>query len=511
MVAGSLPGKYSELYRQRRPLLRWGIGEGRPANMTTLALSLPCLALSDEISPLALAIEGKDVRTAVQEQVRAMLDQLQPQTTGDQADPRWHWAAMLLLDDKNADSLRLLLEKWDASDTTDEAYEDAQQTELPETGTRGLRAHLDEALKVLNGEIQLGPKPENLVESLTDLALGSPAILTARALHSKGAGALARRRAGVRVANGFRKLFNQPPVMLMLQASDDDESYWRATLQYAIRGNLQAVLDEQVHLLWEQAGWDNKAPDDVCLQVADTLRDSVTMKVSRVSPDIYTVGERRIQVDKSQDESGNSEQFSLRTSFALRYGSVTGTSGATEAREESVRSAFKSPFFPFVLVSTSIGQEGLDFHPWCHDIWHWNLPGNPVDLEQREGRVHRYKGLAIRRNVAQDAKAVLRENWKPGLDPWEVLFCSAEKKYRSELCSELVPHWVAPGPHKVRRCIPALPYSSEIELLHRLKRSLAIYRVVFGQPRQEELLALLEDSELTRDQLERWAVSLKPD
>ena len=28
------------------------------------------------------------------------------------------------------------------------------------------------------------------------------------------------------------------------------------------------------------------------------------------------------------------------------------------------------------------------------------LPGNPVDLEQREGRIHRYKGHAVRRNVA---------------------------------------------------------------------------------------------------------------
>ncbi|MEA3275971.1 MAG: helicase-related protein [Pseudomonadota bacterium] len=64
--------------------------------------------------------------------------------------------------------------------------------------------------------------------------------------------------------------------------------------------------------------------------------------------------------------------------------------------QDSVRAAFNSPFRPFVLTSTSIGQEGLDFHPWCHRLVHWNLPGNPVDLEQREGRIHRYKGHAAR-------------------------------------------------------------------------------------------------------------------
>ena len=52
-----------------------------------------------------------------------------------------------------------------------------------------------------------------------------------------------------------------------------------------------------------------------------------------------------------------------------------------------LRRAFNSPFWPFVLTSTSVGQEGLDFHLYCHAVVHWNLPSNPVDLEQREGRV----------------------------------------------------------------------------------------------------------------------------
>ena len=37
-----------------------------------------------------------------------------------------------------------------------------------------------------------------------------------------------------------------------------------------------------------------------------------------------------------------------------------------------------------MLASTSIGQEGLDFHNYCRRIVHWNLPSNPIDLEQRE-------------------------------------------------------------------------------------------------------------------------------
>lgn len=56
----------------------------------------------------------------------------------------------------------------------------------------------------------------------------------------------------------------------------------------------------------------------------------------------------------------------LRSRFALRYGSARGTAtdGAegVQLRQQDVRSAFNSPFWPFVLTATSAGQEGIDFH-----------------------------------------------------------------------------------------------------------------------------------------------------
>ena len=98
----------------------------------------------------------------------------------------------------------------------------------------------------------------------------------------------------------------------------------------------------------------------------------------------------------------------MRIRFAMRFGDDRSDEEAPlvfdgapcGTRKERVRAAFNSPFWPFVLVSTSVGQEGLDFHHYCHAITHWNLPSNPVDLEQREGRIHRYKGHAVRKNVA---------------------------------------------------------------------------------------------------------------
>ena len=93
------------------------------------------------------------------------------------------------------------------------------------------------------------------------------------------------------------------------------------------------------------------------------------------------------------------DRFQMCGRFTVRL-APHGEDEAGEQRTGLVRVAFNSSFRPFVLASTSVGQEGLDFHPYCHRLVHWNLPSNPVDLEQREGRVHRYKSHAVRLNLA---------------------------------------------------------------------------------------------------------------
>jgi hypothetical protein len=157
-------------------------------------------------------------------------------------------------------------------------------------------------------------------------------------------------------------------------------------------------------------------------------------------------------------------------------------------RKERVRGAFNSPFWPFVLVSTSVGQEGLDFHHYCHAITHWNLPSNPVDLEQREGRIHRYKGHAVRKNVAAVfAPEAIRHGES---DTWEAVF-SLGRAARSLQENDLVPYWLFPGDAKIERHVPALPFSRDVDRLSELRRALAIYRMVFGQSRQEDLITYL--------------------
>ena len=198
-----------------------------------------------------------------------------------------------------------------------------------------------------------------------------------------------------------------------------------------------------------------------------------------------------IPVRRRNDDRIKFDEHRMRTRFAVAFGNQTLDDGG-EARVESVSRAFNSPFWPFVLTSTSIGQEGLDFHLWCHAVVHWNLPANPVDLEQREGRVHRYKGHAVRRNVAAVfGRDLYAEALSKGVDPWSALFEIAATETR-EGDGEMVPYWVFHrGPAKIERHVPIMPFSRDAAALPRLRKALAAYRLAFGQPRQEELVEFL--------------------
>ncbi len=144
-----------------------------------------------------------------------------------------------------------------------------------------------------------------------------------------------------------------------------------------------------------------------------------------------------------------------------------------------------------MLTTTSIGQEGLDFHLYSHAVVHWNLPSNPVDFEQREGRVHRYKGHAIRKNVATACGSAALDS--PDHDPWAAMFEAAAAS--SDADGEIAPYWVFNPPGstaRIERHVPVLPLSSDASKLEGLLKAVATYRLSFGQPRQEELLKYLE-------------------
>lgn len=64
--------------------------------------------------------------------------------------------------------------------------------------------------------------------------------------------------------------------------------------------------------------------------------------------------------------------------------------GATrQETRQRLMLTFNSPFFPEVLVASSVMAEGVDLHRFCRYVIHHDLCWNPSTLEQRTGRVDR--------------------------------------------------------------------------------------------------------------------------
>ncbi len=462
----------------------------RAAAMTSFLLIWPSPSLAELGNPRPLVWQERrlasDVLKSVEDTVREAIEPLiRLAPSVGKADQRWYWAAPLLLDHRHHRSALDFLLHSDIEILWDE-----------QAGS-GFRAHLAEAKdRARRGSEGLGRPPDDLAKVLAELAVGGPAQCALRTLSSVSGLSISDDcvvKGATWVSAAFRSFFNAPEVTAVIVGAEEGESrsservgsYWRDVLRHSISGNLQAVLDEHAHVLRDWLGYlnfiDKKHREKAVENIAGYVWDALEMRTSSFQVDI--------PVRRKNDDGVGFRERRMRTRFAVAFGDQSLDDGG-EARVEAVSTAFNSPFWPFVLISTSIGQEGLDFHLWCHAVVHWNLPSNPVDLEQREGRVHRYKGHAVRRNIAATFGSELRA-CSNGRDPWSELFAMAASQ-ASSTDGEMVPYWVFhQGPARIERHVPVMPFSREAVTLPRLRKALAAYRLAFGQPRQEELVEFL--------------------
>ncbi|GAA4479459.1 helicase [Rhodococcus olei] len=468
--------RYSERASLTQPIRR-PRHDGTNQNMAPEALFQPSIVLAELCDPLTLAqriggvvgaAELRDVAAvAVRERFEAVCAEFDiSRSSRSKVDPSWYWALPLLLD-RHANPGRPfpveIPEYFASADNPDELDVEA-----------------------------LGGFPEDLVAVVTDLGLAGPGTCVQRALR-RATGAVRPRaddelwEAAFDAAEDMRALFNQAEIAAAVRVSVPGDAYWRSVLEYCRDGNLQSVLDEYFAL----GGVERDHDGNELSPLTERLGRALSVGLGRAEIDVFDTSDDEVTIDGSN---------SIRHHFAMRMGHKGSTDERQQERAGDVIAAYNSPFWPFVLASTSVGQEGLDFHTYSHAIVHWNLPGNPVDMEQREGRVHRFRGHAIRRNIAAaHAGAALA----PGCDdPWSAMFAAAEAA-KSPDDTDLVPDWVyaRPGGATIERYVPAMPLSRESVRYQRLLRTVAAYRLTLGQPRQEDLVRYLNNGTVDRDVL----------
>jgi Helicase conserved C-terminal domain/SNF2-related domain len=103
-----------------------------------------------------------------------------------------------------------------------------------------------------------------------------------------------------------------------------------------------------------------------------------------------TITGLEVQKTFSEDELQRAAREQLLPNVRLVNGDVK-----SETRQRLMLT-FNSPFFPEVVIASSVMAEGVDLHRFCRYVIHHDLCWNPSTLEQRTGRVDRIGSKAER-------------------------------------------------------------------------------------------------------------------
>lgn len=313
------------------------------------------------------------------------------------------------------------------------------------------------------------------IDALARMAIGSPSVCVRRALERLHGKFGDKESQGLLefCIHDVRNYLNRSMNHAVISASFPKRPYADRVEAYLTAGNVQALLDEYL---------------SICNVGSERGPSLDSIGILRTVLGGGSAGSVTVSVN------AKGKKARVATDIAIAFGEGKEVSDS----RDSVRVGFNSPFWPMVLATTSIGQEGLDFHLYCKDIYHWNLPNNPVAFEQREGRINRFKSLMVRRNlVANQPVPTVRE----GEHLWQRYFeeapkyCATNDRYNLGLS----PHWIytpksANRETAFQRHILDLPNSDDRRRYELLMTDLTNYRLALGQPDQTEFVKKVRDN-----------------
>lgn len=135
------------------------------------------------------------------------------------------------------------------------------------------------------------------------------------------------------------------------------------------------------------------------LSLSEKLKSFLSFLADRCEPEerseyLEALGDIQTGLRYARSEEGGDVQDGRRQLAAVRR--ATG-----EVKSETRRRlllGFNTPFYPEVLVASSVLAEGVDLHLDCRHVIHHDLCWNPSTLEQRTGRIDRIGAKAERVN-----------------------------------------------------------------------------------------------------------------
>ena len=235
---------------------------------------------------------------------------------------------------------------------------------------------------------------------------------------------------------------------LILEASRKSW-YPEALCDAMLKGGFEAVLDEQMGLIGQLG-------DARGLEIIDQLANCILDRPSLVQFRRGRKAKLRIPVQAVTPFAGGEQRKS-------------GKGKGGRLRSDTLRRAFNSPFWPHVLCTTSVGQEGLDFHLWC-------------------GRIARYGSLVVRRSLAgaHGAEALTEAD---RASPFTTMLSIARRQPSGATGLE---RWWLPAEGRPISVSFDWRFSLRSARRDQMLKELLNYRLALGQPDPDAFLEMLQ-------------------
>ncbi len=296
----------------------------------------------------------------------------------------------------------------------------------------------------------------------------------------------------------------------LIMAVTKERDPYAAVDKYTKWGDLKNVIKEYVYILGLDTANEQKLNDLKSIFVSMTIYYNSADNDRKIQPTKVICFKSGVEAEGDDELRGKCQES---CGFAERFTDDNTDRGAhIKSHQQLLQNLFNSPFYPFVITTTSVAQEGLDFHNYCHRIVHWSVAKTPIAYEQREGRIDRYLSHLMRKRIVMSAinqnnklcdfkdciellkgKIGNKINGKPLFPYWYV----GEEEYKAINEGEIPHNWP-----KFIRVICALPNSRESRYFSQLRAALKNYNYYLGPTYQPNTNTSHNFCPLCREQTE---------
>jgi superfamily II DNA or RNA helicase len=219
-----------------------------------------------------------------------------------------------------------------------------------------------------------------------------------------------------RIADGLDR--DRPAARKVVEILNSMSDQYEALKGEAVRNSLQEIMlrflrtptflvrfadlsgslrpDEWVTNMFRQKDASGLSLEDVTRQFLDFLSkragESDRMAYLSALQQLQTGSHAGPEVEQSYADYGvqTGERARLVANVRRVYGDTR------QETRDRIMLTFNTPFYPEILISSSVMAEGVDLHLNCRHVIHHDLDWNPSSLEQRTGRIDRLGAKAER-------------------------------------------------------------------------------------------------------------------